>query len=131
MATPFGPQLIGETEKTLNALLQRVLDGRLTERQWVTLRVAATLGDDDDLAAAVAERAHFADAPVLVTGLTRDGLLAQGRLTDAGRALVAELQDEIAALVAPVWGDLSAVDVDVTGRVLNTVLARARAVLAG
>ena len=26
MTTPFGPQLIGETEKTLNALLLRHLD---------------------------------------------------------------------------------------------------------
>jgi hypothetical protein len=27
MSTPFGPQLIGETEKTLNALLRRFLEG--------------------------------------------------------------------------------------------------------
>ena len=27
MSTPFGPQLIGETEKTLNALLHRFLQG--------------------------------------------------------------------------------------------------------
>ena len=27
MSTPFGPQLIGETEKTLNALLDRFLQG--------------------------------------------------------------------------------------------------------
>ena len=41
MSTPFGPQLIGETEKTLNALLLRHLDGTgLTEPQWVTLRLA-------------------------------------------------------------------------------------------
>jgi hypothetical protein len=40
--TPFGPQLLGETEKTLNALLRKSLRGTgLTEPQWVTLRVAA------------------------------------------------------------------------------------------
>ena len=41
MSTPFGPQLIGETEKTLNALLRRYLEASdLTEPQWVTLRLA-------------------------------------------------------------------------------------------
>jgi hypothetical protein len=42
MPTTFGPQLIGETEKTLNALLRLFLEGTgLTESQWVTLRLAA------------------------------------------------------------------------------------------
>ena len=44
MSTPFGPQLIGETEKTLNALLHRFLRGTgLNEAQWVTLRLAGLL----------------------------------------------------------------------------------------
>ncbi len=70
MTTPFGPQLIGETEKTLNALLLRHLDALaggdgLTEPQWVTLRVANMLDGTVDrvgLAAAVTDRAHFPDA---------------------------------------------------------------------
>ena len=46
MSTPFGPQLIGETEKTLNALLRRLLQGTgLTEPQWVTLRLANLLDE--------------------------------------------------------------------------------------
>ena len=75
MTTPFGPQLIGETEKTLNALLLRHLRRRrgLTEPQWVTLRVANMLDgtvDHDGLAAAVADRAHFPDAAQHVDDLT-------------------------------------------------------------
>src|SRR5262245_33530504 len=66
MPTPFGAQLIGETEKTLNALLRRSLEGTgLTEPQWVTLRVADLIDDivdADGLAAAVGDRAHFRDA---------------------------------------------------------------------
>jgi hypothetical protein len=44
MPAPFGPQLIGETEKTLDALLRQFLEGTgLTESQWVTLRRAGPL----------------------------------------------------------------------------------------
>ena len=54
MSMPFGPQLLGETEKTLNALLRRFLDPfELTEPQWVTLRLAEQLDaivDSDGLA---------------------------------------------------------------------------------
>ena len=93
MSTPFGPQLIGETEKTLNALLRRFLEGTgLTEPQWVTLRLADLLDGSvgaDGLAAAVADRAHFADAADLVGELTDRGLLDDGRLTSAGRELTA------------------------------------------
>ena len=75
MTTPFGPQLIGETEKTLNAVLLRFLDGTgLAEPQWVTLRVANMLDgtvDRDGLVAAVADRAHFTDAAYLVEDLHR------------------------------------------------------------
>ena len=41
MTATFGPQLIGQTEKTLQALLRRALAGTgLDERQWVALRLA-------------------------------------------------------------------------------------------
>lgn len=133
MTTPFGPQLIGETEKTLNALLDRILDGTgLTERHWVTLRLAdvhdATL-DRDGLVATVADRAHFADAAALVDDLTARGLLDGGRLTVAGREQVDAVQATITARTAPIWRDLSADDVAAAGRVLNEVVARARTVL--
>ena len=41
---PFGPVLVGQTEKTLRALLRRTLAGTgLSEPQWVTLRLAHML----------------------------------------------------------------------------------------
>ena len=134
MSTPFGPQLIGETEKTLNALLLRFLDGTgLDEPQWVTLRLAGLLDGSVDaagLAAAVADRAHFPDATGLVGRLTDRGLLDDGRLTSAGRELTAAVQARITTGTAAIWDDLPAADVAATARVLNELVTRARAVLA-
>jgi hypothetical protein len=134
MPTPFGPQLIGQTEKTLNALLAVALGDRLTEPQWVTLRLAHQLQGEvsgtDQLAHEVADRARFDDAHALVAGLTADGLLKGGRPTERGTALHAEIGEEIAALSAPVFADLPAAEVATATRVLNEVLNRARAVLA-
>ena len=133
MSTPFGPQLIGETEKTLNALLHRFLQRTgLTERQWVTLRLAGMLDgsvDADGLATALADRAHFSDAGDLVAELTDRGLLADGRLSAAGRELTTTLQTTITADTAPIWDNLPSDDVAAATRVLNEVITRARVLL--
>jgi hypothetical protein len=133
MATPFGPQLIGETEKTLNALLTRHLAGTgLTEPQWVTIRVADQLDgtvDGEGLAHAVRDRAQFADADDLVAALAGRGLLDDGRLTDAGRVILTEVLSAVALDTAPIWDGLPADDVAATARVLNEVVSRARIVL--
>ena len=133
MTTPFGPQLIGQTEKTLNALLDTALGDRLTEPQWVTLRLAhqldGQLASAEDLAREVADRARFADVDELVDGLTTAGLIEQGRLSARGRALFSEIQAEVAGLAGPLFADLPEADVAATTRVLNEVLTRARAVL--
>lgn len=135
MSTPFGPQLIGETEKSLNALLRRFLDGTgLTEPQWVTLRLAGLLEGDVDaqgLATAVAQRAQYPDAVDLVSQLTSRGLLHDGRLTEAGQDVIAAVRATIDTETAPIWRDLPPDDVAAATRVLNEVVHRARAVLTG
>jgi len=129
--TTFGPQLIGETEKTLNALLRRVLAGEnLTEPHWVCLRLTAQLDGAADLATAIRERAHFANAAELVGDLTARGLVVDGRLTDAGRKFVDVTRGRIEQLTSPIWEGLAAEDVETAERVLNSVVERARAVLA-
>ena len=134
MSTPFGPQLIGETEKTLAALLRRFLEGTgLTESQWVTLRLAERLDgsvDTHGLVAAVADRAHLSDSAELVSELTRRGLLDDGRPTSAGREMTADIQTTITTTTAPIWESLPAEDVAAAARVLNEIVTRARAVLA-
>lgn len=130
MTSPFGPRLIGETEKTLNAILRHHLaDHDLAEPQWVTLQLAdahAGTVDTEGLAAAVRDRAHFADAPDLVASLTARGLLADGHLTPTAAALVATIRQRIAATTAGIWEGLPESDVAATTRVLNEVLARGR-----
>jgi hypothetical protein len=133
MSTPFGPQLIGETEKTLNSLLDRFLQRTgLTEPQWVTLRLAGMLDgsvDADGLATAVADRAHFSDAVDLVGELTDRGLLADGRLTSTGRELTTAVQTSITTDTAAIWDNLRSDDVAAATRVLNEVISRARVLL--
>ncbi|UPK75002.1 hypothetical protein MU582_21640 [Nocardioidaceae bacterium SCSIO 66511] len=126
----FGPQLIGETEKSLNAILRGVLaDTGLTEPQWVTLRIAAQHDGDAPLATVVAQRAHFTDAPALVESLSERGLLAGERVSTAGAETLARLGAHIKDLTAPIWSDLPSDEVAATERVLNLVTARARSIL--
>lgn len=130
--TAFGPQLIGETEKTLNGILMRVLAGsELSEPQWVVLRLAGQNAAAADLAGLVAERARFPDAASLVAALGARGLVADDRLTAQGVRLVADLQARIAEITAPVWADLPEAEVAATERTLNAVIRRGREVLAG
>ena len=127
---PFGPQLIGQTEKSLNALLQSVLAGRdLTEREWVTLRLASQFDGPGELDGFVAERFHDPDAGRLTAALRDRGLLTDTALTPAGSALVAEIGQEIAALTAPLWLGIEEEDADAATRVLNVVLERSLTLL--
>lgn len=135
MSIPFGPRLIGETEKTLNALLRHCLaDTGLTEPQWVTLQLAGELDGSagaTGLAVAAADRAHFANAAEIVESLTGRDLLADGRLTPVARDLVGRVRARITAEAGRIWQGLSEGDVATAGRVLNEVVTRARVVLAG
>jgi hypothetical protein len=129
MTIAFGPELLGQTEKTLGALLARTLDGTgLSEAHWVSLRVAES-SEDGDLAQVIADRARFADAPQLVVELTDRGLIADGRLTAAGRELMGQVRGRSASLIGPIWDNLPADEVTAATVVLNTVLSRARTAL--
>jgi len=127
---PFGPVLLGQTEKTLQALLRRTLEGTaLNEQQWVTLRLANMLAGELDragLIAAVNDRAKFEDAAALVDTLTARGLVAGGQPTEAGRDLVASVLAASDKTNGSVWRDLPADEVEAATRVLNEVLRRAR-----
>ena len=127
---PFGPVLVGQTEKTLQALLRRTLaDTGLNEPQWVTLRLANMLDGQVDragLISAVTDRAKFADTTAIVDLLSERGLLADGQPTDAGRDLVTSVLAASDTTNGSVWRDLPADDVEAATRVLNEVLPRAR-----
>jgi hypothetical protein len=143
MSTPFSTQLLGQTEKTLNAILDRTLAGRVTEPEWVALVLLAADGGAADRAGLTARAASAlklvpAAAAELVAGLESKGLIApvtagtgdQLALTGAGSDLLGEVRVQVAAITERLWGDLAAADLEAAGRVLAAVLERAEAELA-
>lgn len=158
--TPFGAQLIGQTEKTMNAILDRLLAGRVSEPEWVALvliassgsadhdqftaRVAHALRESQETAAArigqLAARGLVQIAPERPAGAARPGP-AGGRpprpgppqsgsrvtLTETGQQLIASVRHQVDEVTGRLWGDLPAADLEIAGRVLRTVLARAEA----
>jgi DNA-binding MarR family transcriptional regulator len=136
--------VIGLTEKALNAILGRQLAGTgLTEPQWVTLTLTVnsrgTL-DADQLIGRVAgalkvdeaeARARIAELAAAQLLLAPDGKGSPVTVADSGQQLHTEIRAAVTQITERLWGDLPAEDLATAGRVLNTVLARANAELAG
>lgn len=141
-AHAFGTALIGQTEKALNAILDRQLAGTgITEPQWVTLTLTVVSGgaiDRAELIRRVGGATQFSQASVAerITELTAAGFLRDGgdgriEVTDEGRARWTQVRTAIEPITQRLWGDLPAEDLATAGRVLGTVLGRANAVLVG
>jgi DNA-binding MarR family transcriptional regulator len=136
----FGTQLIGQTEKTLNAILGRLLaDTGLSEPQWVTLTVAVTSGGSVERGAfagriAGALKISEADAQARIDELAARQLFevddSAVTVTDAGKQLQARIRGAVGETTDRLWGDLPAEDLAVAARVLSTVFERATAELA-
>ena len=138
-APAFGTALIGQTEKALNAILDRQLAGTgITEPQWVTLTLIVVGGgavDRAELIRRVGDATQFSHAAVAerVAELTAAGFLrdaGDGRVevTDEGRERWTQIRTGIGPITRRLWGDLPADDLAVAGRVLGIVLNRAKAV---
>ena len=140
MSTTFNARLLGETEKAANAILMRLLaEPGLTEPQWVTLSLTAvgegTL-DRAQLEAQVAGALHVdgARATALLSSLVDAGLIDDGAdtaVTDAGLKVFTGVRAATAQVTERLWGDVAAGDLEVTARVLSTILERANAELSG
>lgn len=125
---PLGPQLIGQTEKALKAVLRRFLAGDdLTEEQWVTLRLTEQFSGDGDLAAFISDKSHFENPARTLAALERRAFVTGNTLTDAGREVLTRIGAEIAEHTGAIWSDLP--DADAAARTLNTVLERYNTVL--
>ena len=135
-------RVIGQAEKTLNAILGRQLAGTgLTEPQWVILTLAVTTGgpvDRDRFTHMVADALKIseADAQAHVADLVAAQRL---EITDAGsavtvtgaaRQLHSQIREAIAGITQRLWGDLPADDLATAGRVLTIITERASAELA-
>lgn len=133
---PFGTQIIGQTEKALNAILDRELTGTgLTEPQWVTLTIAVMSGgtvDRVELASRVAGalKVSHAQAQARIDELATSGLLKANTdrtvsATETGSRLQARIRATVTEITQRLWGDLPPDDLLAAGRVLATVLERA------
>ena len=144
-ATPaFGTQVIGQTEKALNAILGRQLAGTgLTEPQWVTLTLTAVSGGTlgrDQLAGRVAGALHIseAEANARIAELA-DAQLLQApdgdgspvELTGTGQQLHGRVRAAVTQITERLWGDLPPEDLATAGRVLSIVTTHANTELAG
>ncbi|WP_238007332.1 hypothetical protein KZZ52_02325 [Dactylosporangium sp. AC04546] len=132
--TTFTTAVIGQTEKALNAILDRLLAGRnITEPQWVALTLTVMGGDADKIAGALkvdGDTARQRLAELADAGLVRLDAEGAATVTEAGRAQWTEVRAAIGPITERLWGDLPPADLDVTGRVLSTILDRANQYLA-
>ncbi len=137
----LSPQVIGQAEKTLNAILDRLLPGTgLTEPLWVTLTLTAASDGTlsrDQLAARVAgavavseTEAHARIAKLADARLLEVPAGKPVRLTGAGRQLHGQIRAAVTQVTQRLWADLPAGDLAIAGRVLSIITARATAELA-
>jgi DNA-binding MarR family transcriptional regulator len=131
---PFSAQLIGRTEKSLDALLRRTLAGSgLSEPEYVALRVCSDRAGEERAEVATQLAAAFrkgqGHAAQLIEALSEAGMInddrAAVRLTATGRELHDRLVSETDAIAGRLWGDLASDDLAAAARVLATVLRRA------
>ncbi|HVT68967.1 MAG TPA: hypothetical protein VHF26_14550 [Trebonia sp.] len=134
---PLPPQVVGQAESALSALLAPLLAGaKLTTAQWFVLATAATRPgafSRTELVAAVAasRKANPDDIAAVVAELTEAGALAPGdpvTLTPAGQTRVAGVQDRLTGYAGALF-DFPAADLATAGRVLGIMTARANALL--
>ena len=136
--TTFTPQVLGETEKALNAILYRELDTvGMTEHQWITLRLTMAAGGEiarEQLVGRLAGalKAGAAEAEARVDELVAAGLLGSSddgvvAATEAGAHVHARIRGTVGEITRRLWGDLPADDLEITGRTLRTILERANA----
>jgi len=127
------PRVIGETEKTLNAFLGRLLAGTgVAEPQWVVLSVAITGGGSiTPQQAAFALKITEPQARDQLNQLTTAGYLTDGNsVTQRARDLFAQVRNATHEITERLWGDLPAEDLATAGRVLSIITERANAELA-
>jgi len=138
----LSPRVIGQAEKTMNAILARQLAGTgLTGPQWVILTLAVTGGgtaEPDKFTRIVADALKISETVArtrvgdMVTAqqLQITGEPPAVTATAAARQLHSRISAANTQIVQRLWGDLSAADLATAGRVLAVITERANAELA-
>lgn len=147
-ATPPLTRDIGLAERTLGALLDRLLDDAgLSFPQWVVLNVLDDAGPLSSVELVRRQRAGLAadevGARAAVDGLRSSGLIAPVEdgaasgaaaeddvplaATAAARGLFEPLREKVRGITTELYGDLPSADLDATHRTLEEIARRARA----
>ena len=138
----LSPRVIGQAEKTMNAILARQLAGTgLAGPQWVILTLAITGGgmaEPDKFTRIVADALKISETVArtrvgdMVTAqqLQITGEPPAVTATAAARQLHSRISAANTQIVQRLWGDLSAADLATAGRVLAVITERANAELA-
>jgi haloalkane dehalogenase len=140
MTFTFTPQLLGEAENALRAVLGRVLAGTgVTYQQWVLLNVTAADGkaaDRDRLTARATDALKISPAALdaEIAALTAAGYLdadrERVRLTPAGRQWHADRRAAVGQATGRIFSNLPEDDLAAATRVLTAVTTRANDLLA-
>ena len=141
-APSFNPQLIGQTENALRAILNRQLAGTgVSYAQWVALLLTASAAESSDREQLAGRVAHalkidHSAAESHFQALASSGLIETGRessspitVTPVGQRLVDHVRAQAGGITERLWADLPSADLAAAGRVLSTVLVRAEAEL--
>jgi DNA-binding MarR family transcriptional regulator len=134
------PQLIGQTERALSALMRPVLARTGgTFHQWVALSVTTTHGgsmDRGELIATITDALRIDDAVVEATiaELAAAGFLESSTesviaLNESGRERYAHIRAAVGETSAPLYADIPDDDLATARRVLTTIADRAAAEL--
>jgi DNA-binding MarR family transcriptional regulator len=141
-SSTLSPQIIGQAERALGALMNRVLTatgGTFPEWVALTITVGGDAGDHERLVERLAE-ALGVDAwaaSAIVSELIESDLLrtvpGSGQhliLTERGQDRYGRIRAAIDDVIGRLFGDATDEDLATAGRVLSLVTARARAELA-
>ena len=134
----LNPQIIGQAENALRALLERTLTGTgLAYAHWIAFNVIVASEapvDEDELAGRVEGLLKADDATVrgVIADLRAGGVVEPApadrshvRPTDAGRLLHRDLRAAIGEIVKQLFREIPADDLRTAGRVLSLIKARA------
>jgi hypothetical protein len=140
--TTLDPKIIGQAENALRAILNRALartGGGITYQHWVALNLTAAGGGaiaSDQLVGRLTSAVKIDDAAAraVIAELTAARLLQDQEprigLTDTGQARYRQIRTDLDQTTARLFGDLSADDLAIAGRVLTVITDRANAELA-
>jgi hypothetical protein len=136
--TTLTPQILGQTENALRALLTRTLAGSgIGYHEWVLINATALSGGEADRAGITARavdalKISSSDVDAALDRI-RDWVSATPttlRLTDHGRSWYADRSAVMRQNAVVLFGGLDPADMEAAGRVLTTITERANALLA-